>query len=186
MENSEKTFQLLEVLESQEVTTQRQLSELAGISLGQVNYILKSLLEKGLVKIGNFRKNPHKIGYAYLLTPKGIEARSRLAVNFIISRLKEYQRLKQRLTEKLAKIENKGRGNILFVGPTIMKDFLDSTIREKHQNLTLVGHCRNWKQLINYEHDSFDIALLFDDDTEGIRELEKTIGISPEKVFPLW
>ena len=68
MEHSEKTFQILDTLDRQEISTQRQLAEHAGISLGQVNYIIKSLLEKGLVKIGNFRKNPRKIGYVYLLT----------------------------------------------------------------------------------------------------------------------
>ena len=76
---SEKHFQILETLDVQEISTQRQLAEFAGISLGQINYVLKQFLAKGLVKIGNFRKNPHKIGYAYLLTQKGIETKSKLA-----------------------------------------------------------------------------------------------------------
>ena len=70
---SEKHFQILDTLDGQEISTQRQLAQFTGISLGQINYVLKQLLEKGLVKIGNFRKNPYKIGYTYLLTPKGIE-----------------------------------------------------------------------------------------------------------------
>ena len=76
---SEKHFQILETLDVQEISTQRQLAKLTGISLGQINYVLKQFLAKGLVKIGNFRKNPHKIGYAYLLTQKGIETKSKLA-----------------------------------------------------------------------------------------------------------
>ena len=94
MEPSEKTFQVLDILDRQEISTQRQLAEHSGISLGQVNYILKSLLEKGLVKIGNFRKHPRKIGYVYLLTPRGIEAKSRLAVRFVMSKLNEYSNLR--------------------------------------------------------------------------------------------
>ena len=89
MDDPEKTFQVLDTLDTQEILTQRQLADHAGISLGQVNYILKSLLERGLVKIGNFRKNTHKIGYMYLLTPKGIEAKSRLAVKFIVYKLND-------------------------------------------------------------------------------------------------
>ena len=76
---SEKHFQILETLDVQEISTQRQLAKLTGISLGQINYVLKQFLAKGLIKIGNFRKNPHKIGYAYLLTQKGIETKSKLA-----------------------------------------------------------------------------------------------------------
>jgi len=78
MKLPEKTFQVLETLDSQEISTQRQLADYSGISLGQVNYILKSLLGKGMVKVGNFRKNPHRIGYVYLLTPEGIETKSKL------------------------------------------------------------------------------------------------------------
>ena len=73
MKHTEKTFQILDALDREEISTQRQLADNSGISLGQVNYILKSLLEKGLVKISNFKRNPHKIGYVYFLTPKGIE-----------------------------------------------------------------------------------------------------------------
>ena len=76
MKNSEKTFQVLDALDREEISTQRQLADNSGISLGQVNYILKSLLGKGLVKVSNFKKNPNKIGYAYFLTPKGIEEKS--------------------------------------------------------------------------------------------------------------
>ncbi len=97
MEHSEKDFQVLDALDSQEITTQRQLAEHSGISLGQVNYVLKSLLEQGLVKIGNFRKSPRKIGYVYLLTPKGLEAKSRLAADFVISKLKEYHVLRRKI-----------------------------------------------------------------------------------------
>jgi len=69
MEPQEKDFPILDALSRQSITTQRQLANHAGISLGQVNYILKSLLEKGLVKVTNFTKSPCKISYIYRLTP---------------------------------------------------------------------------------------------------------------------
>ena len=86
MSLSSNDFQVLDALDSGEITTQRQLAEHTGISLGQINYVVKRLLEKGLVKVGNFKKSPKKIGYAYLLTPKGIEEKSKLAVRFVIDR----------------------------------------------------------------------------------------------------
>jgi len=183
---SEKAFQVLDTLDRQEIFTQRELAEHSGISLGQVNYILKSLLEKGLVKIGNFRKNPYKIGYVYLLTPKGIEAKSRLAVKFVMSKLKEYHTLRDRLTERLTTIEEKVHVRIIFVGPPIVKEFVDSIIDEKHMKLVLVGHRDNWKDLKNIKPESFDRALLFDDDSEGVRKIGETTGISREKLLPLW
>jgi len=186
MDISKKDFQVLEALDSQEITTQRQLSEQAGISLGQVNYVLKSLLEKGLVKIGNFRKSPKKIGYAYLLTPKGIEAKSRIAAGFVVSKLKEYNRLRLKITEKLADIESKGHISLIFVGPEIVREFVDSIIEENQLKLILVGHCSSWQELTEYAPASFDIAILFDSNTVGIRKITADTGIQKDKMVPLW
>ena len=185
MEPTQKAYQVLDALDRQEISTQRQLAEHAGVSLGQENYVLKSLLEKGLVKIGNFRKSRRKIGYAYLLTPKGIEAKSRLAVSFVTARLKEYNGLRQRLAERLTVIENKGHVRIVFVGPPIVKEFVDSIIEERLLKLVLVAHCNNWEDLKGYDTASFDIALLFDGNSKGIRKMGEAIGISPHKLLPL-
>jgi len=79
---TEKDFQVLDAIDRHEIPTQRQLAAHAGISLGQVNYVLRSFLDRGLVKLGNFRKNPKKVvSYAYLLTPKGLEEKSKLAIS---------------------------------------------------------------------------------------------------------
>ena len=87
MEPQEKDFPILDALSRQSITTQRELADHADISLGQVNYTLKSLLEKGLVKITNFTKSPSKISYIYRLTPKGLETKSALAARFVIRKL---------------------------------------------------------------------------------------------------
>jgi EPS-associated MarR family transcriptional regulator len=186
MDISKKDFQVLEALDNQEITSQRQLSEQAGISLGQVNYVLKSLLEKGLVKIGNFRKSPKKIGYAYLLTPKGFETKSRLAAGFVVSKLREYNRLRLKITEKLADIEKKGHISIIFVGPEIVREFVDSIIKEEQLKLILAGHCNNWQELTKYAPESFDIAILFDSNTVGIKKIYEATGIHRDKLVPLW
>ncbi|UCG15038.1 MAG: MarR family EPS-associated transcriptional regulator [Deltaproteobacteria bacterium] len=185
MELTEKAFQVLDALDRQEISTQRQLAELAGVSLGQVNYVLKSLLEKGLVKIGNFRKSQSKIGYVYLLTPKGIEAKSRLGFRFVMARLTEYDRMRRRLAERLAIIENKGHVRVIFVGPPIVKEFVDSIIKESTQRVVLVGHCSKWEDLKVYDPGSFDIVLLFDGNWKGARKIREATGISPDRLLPL-
>jgi EPS-associated MarR family transcriptional regulator len=197
---SEKHFQILETLDRQEISTQRQLAKSTGISLGQINYVLKQFLSKGLIKIGNFRKNPHKIGYAYLLTPKGIEAKSKLAARFIISKLREYNNIRGRLVGKLTAIEpqkrahspsrfisgtaglanesensklpygrsfpaacwgelqKSGYNRIVFIGPEIVKEFIDCIIYEKALALVLVAHCKDWHDIKQYDDNSQHIC----------------------------
>ena len=186
MDHSEKTFQVLDTLDRQEIFTQRQLANHSGISLGQVNYILKSLLEKGHVKIGNFRNSPNKIGYVYLLTPKGIEAKSKLAVRFIVSKLHEYNDLRKRLAERLAKISEMNQRRIIFVGPKIVLNFVESIINEMDLNLTLIAHHEKWEELKEANGASFDIALLFDDNSESVKKIAKTLMFPRHKLVPLW
>jgi len=186
MNFSQKDFQVLNTLSSQDISTQRQLAELSGISLGQINYALKSLMEKGLVKIGNFRKSRHKIGYLYLLTPKGIEVKSRLATKFVVNKLIEYNYLKKTITDRLCSIEKKGHVKIVFVGPEIVKGFVDSIIKENNMKLDLTGFCRQWEELKSFSPERFDIVLLFDGNVEGIKIIADTTGISRDKLLPLW
>ena len=93
----EKTdnFNVLRKLEKNPSITQRELSNKLGISLGKINYCLKELRNKGLIKISNFRKNKNKITYVYLLTPKGISAKTKLTINFMKIKLREYEDLKR-------------------------------------------------------------------------------------------
>ena len=186
MKHSEKTFQVLDTLDREDISTQRQLADHSGISLGQVNYILKSLLKKGLVKVGNFRKNPNKIGYAYLLTPKGIETKSRLAVKFVVRKIKEYEVLRGRLTERLATIEKSGHERIIFVGPLMMKEFIASIIKERDLDLLLVAHYTEWKDIDDISSESFDMVLLFEDSSESFREIEERLNINRNKILTLW
>ena len=70
-----------------------------GFSLGKLNYCLNALIEKGLVKIQNFNKNPKKINYIYLLTPKGISLKTNLTISFMKRKMAEYDELKKELEE---------------------------------------------------------------------------------------
>ena len=88
---------LLRKLESNPEYTQRELSQEMGVSLGKVNYCIRKLTEKGLIKITNFKQNPNKIGYVYLLTPEGIEEKARLSISFLKRKVIEYEILKKEI-----------------------------------------------------------------------------------------
>ena len=97
MSKKQNQFQILQSLERDSRPTQRQLSNDLGVSLGKINYCLKSLIEKGFIKVNNFRNNKNKIQYSYLLTPKGIEEKSKLTLDFIRIKTQEYDALKQEI-----------------------------------------------------------------------------------------
>ena len=88
---------LLHRLELHPEYTQRALSREMGVSLGKVNYCMKKLTEKGLIKLTNFTHNHNKLSYAYLLTPSGVEEKARLTFLFLKRKVKEYEVLKEEI-----------------------------------------------------------------------------------------
>ena len=90
---------LLRSLESNPEYTQRELSQEMGVSLGKVNYCMKKLTKKGLIKLTNFSRSSNKFGYAYFLTPSGIEEKSRLTFSFLKRKVIEYEILKKEINE---------------------------------------------------------------------------------------
>tara|TARA_Y100000590_G_scaffold18275_1_gene21736 strand:+ start:1444 stop:1743 length:300 start_codon:yes stop_codon:yes gene_type:complete len=99
MNDNQDHFNVLRKINSRPKSSQRELAEELGFSLGKLNYCLKSLKEKGFVKIKNFKKNPNKINYIYVLTPKGISEKTKLTVNFMKRKMKEYDELKKELKD---------------------------------------------------------------------------------------
>lgn len=97
MDNDTDQFNVLRKINSKPNSSQRQLASELGFSLGKLNYCLKALKEKGLIKISNFKKNPNKIGYAYMVTPKGIATKTKLTINFMKRKMKEYDELKEEM-----------------------------------------------------------------------------------------
>jgi EPS-associated MarR family transcriptional regulator len=88
---------VLHLLEEEPSLTQRELAEKLDISLGGVNYCLKALIDIGHIKAGNFKKNPDKSVYLYLLTPKGMAEKAQLTAGFLKRKLAEYQALKKEI-----------------------------------------------------------------------------------------
>ena len=98
MKNEQDHFEVLRKIQKKPESSQRELAEELGFSLGKLNYCLKSLQEKGFVKLQNFQKQSNKINYLrYVITPKGISERTKLTVNFMKRKLKEYDELKEEL-----------------------------------------------------------------------------------------
>ena len=95
-------FEVLRKIQDKPITNQRELANKLGFSLGKINYCLKALHSKGLVKINNFKKNPEKINYLYILTPRGIAAKTQLTIMFMKRKMQEYDELKKEL-KKLKK-----------------------------------------------------------------------------------
>ena len=90
-------FDVLREIQKQSNSSQRELAQQLGFSLGKLNYCLKALKQKGLIKIKNFKKNPNKFNYIYMLTPKGISEKTRLTINFMKIKMREYEELKVEL-----------------------------------------------------------------------------------------
>ena len=97
MKDNKDHFEVLRKIKTKPETTQRELAEELGFSLGKLNYCLKALRSKGLIKIENFRKNPNKSNYVYVLTPKGISEKTKLTINFMKKTMREYDELKREL-----------------------------------------------------------------------------------------
>lgn len=93
----ETHLRVLRLLENNAQMNQRELAENLGVSLGKVNYCLKALLGRGLIKMHNFRNSQNRLAYVYLLTPSGIAEKTLLTKRFLDIKLVEYEMLKQEI-----------------------------------------------------------------------------------------
>lgn len=93
MLTDEYRYKILKLIEADSEISQRELAKALGISLGKTNFCLKALIEKGLLKVSNFKNNKNKLAYMYLLTPSGIEEKSMITVRFLKAKIAEYEAL---------------------------------------------------------------------------------------------
>lgn len=99
MLTDEYRYRILKLLEADPHASQRRIADELGISLGRVNYCLQALVQRGLVKVNNFRHSDNKRGYLYLLTPRGLEEKAVVTARFLRLKLDEYETLKRELDE---------------------------------------------------------------------------------------
>ena len=93
MTDNELHYYVLKQLEDNPHITQRQLAKVLGVSLGKTNYLIRSLLDVGWLKLGNFRRSNNKMGYAYILTPRGLADKAEVTQRFLERKRAEYERL---------------------------------------------------------------------------------------------
>jgi EPS-associated MarR family transcriptional regulator len=105
MHSDEIHYRILKAIEENPFMSQRELAAHLGVSLGKANYCLKALVEKGMVKAGNFTSNPNKGVYAYLLTPIGIKEKASVTVRFLERKLSEYEQIKQEIASLKADVQ---------------------------------------------------------------------------------
>lgn len=105
MDAEEVRYRLMTLIGQRPQLTQREAANELGVSIGKINYCLKALIERGHVKLNNFRRSPNKLRYRYLLTPTGIEAKAQTAVGFLQRKMVEYERLRIEIARLAAEVE---------------------------------------------------------------------------------
>jgi len=100
MKNILDHFNVMRKIKSKPNSSQRDLAKELGFSLGKLNYCLNALKDKGFIKIQNFKKNPNKLSYRYILTPKGLAKKTELTINFMKRKLKEYDELNSEIKDE--------------------------------------------------------------------------------------
>jgi EPS-associated MarR family transcriptional regulator len=102
----ELKLRVMRVLEDNPEASQRQIASELGVSLGGVNFCLKALAEKGLIKMGNFARAEKKLGYAYILTPAGVTEKAKLTTRFLKRKLNEYEALKAEIDQLQREVDS--------------------------------------------------------------------------------
>jgi len=95
LEYDESTIKLLNTIHKNPELSQRELAEAIGISVGKTNYVIKALIEKGIIKTHRFLNSKNKWAYKYILTPKGIKEKTRITREFVKRKMEEYEKLLQ-------------------------------------------------------------------------------------------
>ena len=99
-------YHILRLLERNPQISQRQLANELGMSLGKTNYCVRAVVEKGWVKVRNFRKSNRKVAYLYQLTPRGIAAKSRITRRFLDRKVEEFERLQKEIQQLRAEVDD--------------------------------------------------------------------------------
>jgi EPS-associated MarR family transcriptional regulator len=97
--DTEESLMLMRVIDTNPQMTQRELSSRLGLSLGKINFLIKAMIEKGFVKANNFKNSNNKIAYFYLLTPSGIEEKTKITYLFLKRKMKEYEKLDEEIRQ---------------------------------------------------------------------------------------
>ena len=106
MSKQELEYKVLRWLEKNPNITQRQLAKELGVSLGKTHYLISSLIKVGWVKLDNFKRSDNKVGYMYLLTPKGVNEKAKITKTFLVRKENEYQQLKHEIEQLKSEVQS--------------------------------------------------------------------------------
>jgi EPS-associated MarR family transcriptional regulator len=104
----EISYKLLKLLEERPDISQRELARELGVSLGKTNYCMKALVDKGWVKVDNFRNSQNKLAYAYILTPKGVSEKAKVTLNFLQRKRSEFEAIRQEIEQLQREVQQSG------------------------------------------------------------------------------
>ena len=104
----EISYKLLKLLEARPDISQRELARELGVSLGKTNYCVKALVDKGWVKVDNFRNSQNKLAYAYILTPKGVSEKAKVTLNFLQRKRSEFEAIKKEIEQLQREVHQSG------------------------------------------------------------------------------
>jgi hypothetical protein len=152
------------------------------MSLGKTNYLLRKLMDQGLVKI-NAALGDTNNG-RYLLTPEGEEAKAKMTVPFIKARVHEFEELRKRLLENLLVLRESGARRLLVVGSESLGKLLGHIARAEKLELQVVATVSNDDDFSNYPQDKWD-SLLIAEDTPKVRSILQLLMVQAEKVWHL-
>lgn len=107
-------FRVLRLLQENPEMSQRELAEAVGVSVGGIHYVLNALIDKGLVKLGNFTAAEDKRRYAYILTPKGVAQKAVLARAFLARKLEEYKALREEIEKLSGEVDNDAKTKLIL------------------------------------------------------------------------
>jgi EPS-associated MarR family transcriptional regulator len=105
MKHLEETVKLLRHIETNPQATQRELVDKLNVSLGKVNFIINALVDRGIIKLERFKSSKNKMGYLYLLTPKGMTEKTKITRQFLKSKVEKYEKLRAEIEELREKVE---------------------------------------------------------------------------------
>ena len=110
MPDDETRYQLMRLIEANPQLSQREAARELGISLGKLNYCVRALIRKGWVKAARFKNSRHKAAYMYVLTPRGIEHKAKLTLEYLQIKVREYEELRAQIRQMRRDVERNGLG----------------------------------------------------------------------------
>ena len=186
-----QVLSVIDAIASNHKASQRELSRATGLNVAKVNFLLRKLAEKGFVKLRNYSRNPNKLGYLYILTPRGLTEKSRLTMRFAARTWRDYSNTIDRLRKSLVQLVETGETRVVLLGSSEVVDMVFEAGRDIDE-LNIVGIVdpgRNGETrrgvpiIASAAQTSYDWAIPCEHTESEIGELAKSVGISDKKMW---